>query len=315
MRKVKRSDVGAPTCLNAKGKDGLSELERARAHHLQYGNLREFKFKAYKKSEVGRRLNQLFHGKCAYCETFYAASSPMDVEHFRPKKAVSENPAHPGYWWLAMRWDNLLPSCIDCNRKRKQRVVDISVALTDLYDSMRHHRLGKAATLGKKDSFPLSNENDRLQPESGDHRSEAPLLLDPTRDDPLSFLKFHVEHQPLVSVVLVRSAAPSMQQQAAVSIHVYGLNRLGLVQDRTRLLRQLHFLGDIVIDLASIIQDLTQVTALTAQEQVVLDRAIDRLRLLQRSVLSEIQTLAAPSSPYSEMVRAWIAWFANRVKN
>ncbi|MEF9674035.1 hypothetical protein QNM99_25505 [Pseudomonas sp. PCH446] len=44
----------------------------------------------------------------------------MDVEHYRPKGAVSEDASHPGYWWVAMDWDNLLPSCIDCNRKRKQ---------------------------------------------------------------------------------------------------------------------------------------------------------------------------------------------------
>ena len=45
-----------------------------------------------------RRLDLLFHGKCAYCETFYSASAPVDVEHYRPKGAVSEDPSHPGYY-------------------------------------------------------------------------------------------------------------------------------------------------------------------------------------------------------------------------
>src|SRR5262245_40081226 len=78
-------------------------------------------------------LLKLFNGKCAYCETDIESNQPGDVEHFRPKGRVVDEEFepirinhpkwgemdHPGYFWLAYEWDNLFPSCIDCNRYRK----------------------------------------------------------------------------------------------------------------------------------------------------------------------------------------------------
>jgi hypothetical protein len=77
-------------------------------------------------------LLKLFHGKCAYCETVISSNQPGDVEHYRPKgrirdeqgkiikiKVANREIDHPGYWWLAYDWRNLLPSCIDCNRRRR----------------------------------------------------------------------------------------------------------------------------------------------------------------------------------------------------
>ncbi len=86
-------------------------------------------------------LEHVFHGKCAYCETQLAgARQPGDAEHFRPKGSVNYResgddpptyvPAlaedetttpprtvqHPGYFWLAYNWKNLLPACNFCNR-------------------------------------------------------------------------------------------------------------------------------------------------------------------------------------------------------
>jgi uncharacterized protein (TIGR02646 family) len=70
-------------------------------------------------------LIELFHGKCAYCEIPLVGQHKGDVEHFRPKNAVveedgaravdSDGRPHPGYWWLAYEWGNLLPACRDCN--------------------------------------------------------------------------------------------------------------------------------------------------------------------------------------------------------
>jgi hypothetical protein len=87
-------------------------------------------------------LDNVFEGKCAYCETVEARSS-YHAEHFRPKGRVmvrvdgtKRKPAskrartrdeegqeidHPGYFWLAYNWMNLLPSCNDCNTARGKR--------------------------------------------------------------------------------------------------------------------------------------------------------------------------------------------------
>ena len=125
MRFVSRGPKPPPAALGKRGRDKLSEFERVKAHMeatLPPGTKRTaFEFHAYKADEVKRRLEDLFHGKCAYCESFYAAQAPVDIEHYRPKGAVEDDPDHPGYWWLAMAWENLLPSCIDCNRRRRQK--------------------------------------------------------------------------------------------------------------------------------------------------------------------------------------------------
>ena len=86
-------------------------------------------------------LEHIFNNKCAYCETdLGAARQPGDADHYRPKGLVnyktkpepewkkykraraanySRHPAnelnHPGYFWLAYNWKNLLPACKDCN--------------------------------------------------------------------------------------------------------------------------------------------------------------------------------------------------------
>jgi hypothetical protein len=79
----------------------------------------------------------VFYERCAYCER-QISGYYGDAEHFRPKGAVLcqdaagalgcpdceiVNPidgqpltlGHPGYFWLAYDWRNLLPSCVYCN--------------------------------------------------------------------------------------------------------------------------------------------------------------------------------------------------------
>lgn len=51
--------------------------------------------KLYKSCQV--ELRQMHHGKCCFCETNIDAGSYGDVEHFRPKKAVTGDASHGGY--------------------------------------------------------------------------------------------------------------------------------------------------------------------------------------------------------------------------
>lgn len=72
-------------------------------------------------------LTHVFAGKCAYCEGDYNAGAPTHAEHWRPKNKVThfdgereigverDGVPHPGYWWLAYCWENLVPSCFRCN--------------------------------------------------------------------------------------------------------------------------------------------------------------------------------------------------------
>lgn len=78
----------------------------------------------------------VYYRKCAYCERMISGAQP-DAEHFRPKGSVKiksggrlekasgfiDDPltgtprrvVHPGYFWLAYDWRNLVPACKFCN--------------------------------------------------------------------------------------------------------------------------------------------------------------------------------------------------------
>jgi uncharacterized protein (TIGR02646 family) len=174
-------------------------------------------FAAYKNKDVGPALESLFKRKCAYCESSYGATHPVDVEHWRPKAEI-DGVNGSGYEWLAMAWENLLPSCIDCNRSRKQLVPD-----PDKPGEWKEVNSGKA------NQFPVADEAKRLI----DHNSpleETPLLLDPCHDDPSEYFDF-----PESGIVLPRSGLDDIGKRRALeSIRVYALNRKGLVDERRR---------------------------------------------------------------------------------
>src|SRR4051794_41046038 len=59
-------------------------------------------------------LGELFHSKCAFCESKVDLRSRGIVDHLRPKWATrglkaEYAPAH--YWWLAFVWSNLYLAC------------------------------------------------------------------------------------------------------------------------------------------------------------------------------------------------------------
>lgn len=324
MRAASRGTAPAPASLSARsGKDKLTELEKVRRHMaaiLPPGQKREaFEFIVYKTEEVKQRLEYLFHGKCAYCETVYASQAPVDVEHYRPKGAVEGEPDHPGYWWLAMEWSNLLPSCIDCNRRRKQSV---PTALDDLA------QLRKEMQTGKKDSFPIAGT--RAAAEHADLAAEEPLLLNPASDDPDRYLTFWVRDDLASGLVLPKGDAADaavlpgvggvadvareavrgrLSVRGAVSIQVYGLNRLRLVQERARLLQRLRFLESLVVDLGNVVGSLNA-AGLAGQPGV--DDAIRNLRRMQARILAEMQAAAAPEAPYSAMAKEYLSDFKRR---
>lgn len=285
-----------------------------------------FDYRVYKDEGVRAALERLFHGKCAYCESDYAAQAPVDIEHYRPKSGVEDAPDHMGYWWLAMDWANLLPSCIDCNRRRYQLLpLPATGSLADL-------RAGANTALktGKETAFPVF-AGTRAFGTSADPEAETalerPYLLDPCRDDPGAHLSFLVDApEPLALVLPARTApgeglplpqvgaditpdavAPHVSARGAVSIQVYGLNRLGLVQARTRILRQLELLGALVIEAHAMAEDLAQSPdpAARAAARMVADFA-DRLA-------AAIRAMAAPDQPYSAMVGQWIDHWTDRL--
>src|ERR1043166_3748097 len=74
-----------------------SQTERA----LREKSSHAFDSGIYAHPQARAALEELFHHKCAYCETQATAGFDWDVEHFRPKGRVLERADHPGYYWLA----------------------------------------------------------------------------------------------------------------------------------------------------------------------------------------------------------------------
>jgi uncharacterized protein (TIGR02646 family) len=170
-----------------------------------------FDFGVYRDPEVKAALNEAFGFKCAYCESPYGATQPLDVEHFRPKGAfdIVGGRQKPGYYWLAATWENLLPSCIDCNRARTQTLPD-----------------GTTQTLGKANQFPIEDERQRAR-RPGDEKNEGRLLLHPYLDRPERHLCFKED-----GIVGWQAPGRRPSQKAEMSVHVFALLRDGLVRAR-----------------------------------------------------------------------------------
>ncbi len=309
MRQVQRVPTPGSLKLGAAGSDELTRLRVHRATPAPVGQKKKsFEYTAYKGDDVRRALEKMFHGKCAYCETYYAASAPVDIEHYRPKGGVTEEAAHGGYWWIAMQWENLLPSCIDCNRKRGQVIVNASSSLAALAASTSP----PLSQSGKKNSFPLAASGVRTTAESTDFSREHPLLLNPCDDDPDAHLLYSIDPaQP--TGLIVPTGTPQQQQRGAVSIQVYGLNRLKLLEDRNRVLRGMEFLGDLIIDLATSIDALETPGAVHQLRATPAAGVAIRLRLLRDRMLQELKATAAPEAPYSAMAKAWLENFRRRL--
>lgn len=240
-------------------------------------------FNAYKGDDVRSSLTDVFAGKCAYCESYYGATQPLDVEHFRPKgQVVREREVDgklvrrmeaPGYWWLASDWGNLLPSCSDCNRPRRQELP-----------------LGQRATAGKANQFPVADETRRAA-RPGEEATEPRLLLHPYLDQPMEHLRF-VEAPGTMRDGEVeprrrgRRRAPDPMGKA--SIEVYALQRRGLVAARAARLALVR-------------------THLRRVEWVLEDIAdqglTDKLRARFSTELADLDALCAPTAPYSAMCR------------
>jgi hypothetical protein len=120
-----------------------------------------------------RFLLSVNKGRCVYCEGKYLAGAFADAEHYAPKGKITDNRIavqHPGYYWLAYDWRNLLLSCKKCNSSHP-----------DLDNNCSHP--------GKLNEFPVKKT--RVQSPGSDPTkwwenllAEGPYLFHPYYDDP-----------------------------------------------------------------------------------------------------------------------------------
>jgi len=126
-------------------------------------------------------LNDVFHQKCAYCEGKISAHVTLDVEHYRPKKQLTEKRTpvnHCGYFWLAYEWYNLLLACRNCNSAHSNNVSG---------KSCNHPGKANEFTIkGKRVNNPNSDPIYWQQ----ELQNEQPLLLNPYFDNPEEHIGF-----------------------------------------------------------------------------------------------------------------------------
>lgn len=153
------------------------------------------------KDTVYIAINGPFSGKCAYCETRIASDQYGDMEHYRPVRAVEDENGeivpHPGYYWLAYDWKNLLPSCIKCNRPNPGD-----------------------KKIGKHNRFPVKDNFYSTAP--GQECYEKPLLINPLFEDPEEHLEVNLQ-----------TGVMGGDERGKCCIDIFGLNvRPGLLEDR-----------------------------------------------------------------------------------
>ena len=195
--------TGVPSSLRR----GAAATTRDRAAHdadrSAYRNGdKKFSFSKgiYGTDAVKKRLKADQHNKCAFCEAVFDANVAGDVEHFRPKGAITTDAGriHPGYYWLCYDWANLSFACPDCNGYRK------------------------------RDRFPLRVEADRARDHHDDLARERPLLLDP-----------YGAQSPRDHIVFRGEAPEARTDEGHATIEVLGLSRTALARDRLIHLRNI----------------------------------------------------------------------------
>ncbi len=129
------------------------------------GDLHPLKFdgRIFGDTSVYRALHSMQHGKCCYCECLVDRGT---IDHYRPKGSVAQSSgtrvSTRGYYWLAYTWENLLLACEACNMRFKRDFFPLEVP--------------ERRVLHHKDAARLAQE--------------APLLLDPTLDEPEVHISF-----------------------------------------------------------------------------------------------------------------------------
>ncbi len=284
------------TVKSVKALDGMTkvtkaeqELEKAVAfftNPAHYANdekktKKSFSFRVYKNPELVEKLDEIFLGKCAYCESRFAHVTPKDIEHFRPKSEIDNGTkkVKPGYYWLAGDWHNLLVSCPDCNRSRNHRVPGQS----------------KKIKLGKSTQFPLDDESKRIRDHGDDVANEEAvrLLLNPCIDMPEEHLTFDED-----GLIHARKIGGVSSKKGSSSIDVYALQRKALVEERLRVLGDLRFqfkqLGHLVV-----VQNALVAAGATG---TVLTDNLDQIRAVSEHIAAHL----VERSPFLAMLREWV---------
>ena len=159
MIKVEKDFTDIPDILTSSPRRGESR-EDAFNQNVASSSYCDAKHK-YKVGSVQKKLNEIYHLKCAYCEQ-KLLDAPKHIEHYRPKDI---------YYWLAYSWDNLLLCCGSCNSAKGKRFVTSNTKVTYDNESFSDiHTFGNAYDI-----------------------SEEPQIINPEKENILHLISFDKE--------------------------------------------------------------------------------------------------------------------------
>ena len=297
MIKVVRAACPPALDLTDPGSAGSRELAKVKAKLAAGEVLKSDDFSAYGNAAVREALREMFHGKCAYCESKIAGSQDTDVEHYRPKKGVAEadeaGVAHPGYWWLAMQWENLVLSCQHCNQSRSYHVIIPDGLETE--DELRAFLERQPKTrAGKLNAFPVEG-NAWVTDEDGDLATEKPLIMNPVDMDPDE----HLEWVLFQGASTVRAKGGSAVGEATRKI--LGLNRRWLEEDRRIRLLEMRRLRNRLIDKLN--------KWLEADSPVI----AEIYKAAAQEVIDDLRAMTDEQQPFAGMARAFLSQVQDEV--
>jgi hypothetical protein len=123
--------------------------------------------------QLGESKKDLYYNKCGYCETpLNEAGYSITIDHYRPTGKLKDDNSHPGYYWLAYEWTNLVPACQKCN------------GIKSSYFPIKGKRVDRPPLKGRE------LDSDACKADSKKHCDEKPLLLHPEVDQPEKHLVF-----------------------------------------------------------------------------------------------------------------------------
>lgn len=172
----------------------------------------DFKSAYWQKKDIKKALFTMHSGKCCYCERKRDETRETDVEHFRPKAGVIDDPHHPGYWWQAYDWNNYFYSCKKCNQG---------------------HKINQ---------FPLMAGSPRAHTPTDNLANERPFLINSEKENPEDFITF--EWSRAYGVFVKAIGLDDEDGRGDRTIKITGLNEGTIPEERASLVKDLEGIVD-----------------------------------------------------------------------
>ncbi len=220
MRKVNKDFDNPPSAL----RQGFEEIK---ANLLEKKSAHSFDNRIYGHDIVKKELKELYHRKCAYCESFMSDNA-FTIEHYRPKKGSYS------YYWLGYEWSNLLPVCEKCNNAKGDKF-PVKVPQRLVSDSSKKCRV--------KTPKLLPNGDLDIEAMKANHPyllDEKPYLLHPEIDEPKEFLC--VERNGELTFKIEEEVNKHDHNRALETIKVTKLNRDVLILQRQKIIDDFEYL-------------------------------------------------------------------------